>query len=220
MLNTDNSYKLDQYTAPAEFCPYVRPIFCDFNNPYRTIDGSCNNKCNTWWGQSVTPFRRLLAPAYDDGLDAPRKRSVTGSLLPNPRKIVLLLDQPNSATGRVSALLAHFAQFVDHDITLTALISDQDGNPIKCFCDRQDADCINIEVPADDKFNTDERCMVTPRSTPSYQKFNCPLGPREQLNLLTHWLDLSQTYGSDVQKNSKLRLFSGGQLNSSVWIFS
>lgn len=208
---------LGQYNAPAEFCPFARYIFCDFNNPYRTLDGTCNNKQHTWWGQSVTPFRRLLPPAYEDGLESPRLRSVTGSLLPNPRKIAILFDQPNKAAGHVTALFPHFAQFIDHDITLTSLISDQDGKPIKCFCDQHDADCINIEVPADDKFNTDERCMVTPRSTPSYRQFNCPLGAREQLNMLTHWLDLSQTYGNDVQKNIKLRLHKGGQLNSSVF---
>lgn len=202
-----------------EYCPNARQLICDFNYPYRTLDGSCNNKFHPWWGQSVTPFRRLLPPVYDDAIDAPRQRSVTGSLLPNPRKIALLFDQPKpGATGHVSTLFAHFAQFVDHDITLTSLTSDQDGNPIKCFCDRKDIDCINIEVPASDKFNADERCMVTPRSMSSIRKFNCPLGAREQLNMLTHWLDLSQTYGNDAQKNFNLRLHLRGQLNSSVKI--
>ena len=212
------SNNLGQYKAPAEFCPFARQIYCDFANPYRSLDGACNNRNHIWWGQSVTPFRRLLAPAYDDGIDAPRTRSVTGSKLPNARQIALLIDQPNKATARVSVIFAHFAQFVDHDISLTSLISDQDGKPIKCFCDRLDADCINIEVPFNDKFNKDERCMVTPRSTPSYRKFNCPLGAREQLNLLTHWLDLSQTYGNDVLMNFKLRLHMRGQLNSSVYL--
>lgn len=205
-------------TRADDYCPNARQIYCDFNYPFRALDGSCNNKLHTWWGQSATPFRRLLPPVYDDTLDAPRQRSFTGSSLPNPRKIALLFDQPrpDRSKSHVATLFAHFAQFVDHDITLTALTADQDGQPIKCFCDRKDVDCINIEVPSIDKFNTDERCMVTPRSSASTRKFNCNLGAREQLNLLTHWLDLSQTYGNDAQKNFALRLHQRGLLNSSV----
>jgi hypothetical protein len=58
--------------------------------------------------------------------------------------------------------------------------------------------------------------MITPRSSASYQKFDCKLGSREQLNLLTHWLDLSQIYGNVLDKNLELRSFEHGKLNSST----
>lgn len=220
MSNKSYGYSgsLEKYTAPSKFCPYASQPYCNFNSPYRTADGSCNNKNNPWWGKSISPFKRLLAPVYDDGLEKPRSRSMNGERLPNPREIALRLDQPNPKRehGHVTTLFTHFSQFIDHDITLTSMTSDQDGNPIKCFCDREDLDCINIEIPLKDKHNTDERCMVTPRSTPSYRKFNCNLGAREQLNILTHWLDLSQTYGNNAEKSFKLRLYSYGLLNTSV----
>lgn len=38
--------------------------------------------------------------------------------------------------------------------------------------------------------------MVTPRSAATFKRLDCRLGQREQLNMLTHWLDMSQTYGT------------------------
>lgn len=42
---------------------------CPVPAKYRTIDGSCNNNLKRLrnLGRSVTGYRRLLKPAYDDG---------------------------------------------------------------------------------------------------------------------------------------------------------
>lgn len=215
--NYDKRYEVVQnYKAPNNFCPYIKKPYCDSAYPYRNADGSCNNIANSWWGKSESPFKRILRPVYDDGLNEPRSKSVTGRHLPNPRKIAMQVHFPRGLNGHVSNMFPHFSQFIDHDITLTALTSDEDGVPIKCFCNNLDNDCINIPIPFDDHINKDQRCMVTPRSSASFKKFNCNLGAREQLNLLTHWLDMSQTYGNNLKKNLELRLLYGGLLNSSV----
>ena len=38
---------------------------------YRSVDGSCNNWERPAWGMADTPFTRLLAPEYEDGLGLP-----------------------------------------------------------------------------------------------------------------------------------------------------
>jgi peroxidase len=218
--NSNNAYQnpqqqyIEQYQAPQEFCPYAEKPYCDFNYPYRTMDGSCNNKENTWWGRSETPFKRILTPAYHDGLNEPRYQSMTGKRLENPRRIAMHLHHADKKYSKhITNLLPHFSQFVDHDISLTAMTADEDGVAVRCFCNNDDPDCISIAMPAEDKVNSDQRCMVTPRSSASYRRFNCNLGAREQFNLASHWLDLSQTYGHNLGKTLHLRLFSGGFLN-------
>lgn len=48
------------------FCPFQQPVRCDPKETYRRFDGSCNNLEVPWWGQSDTPYKRWLNPAYSD----------------------------------------------------------------------------------------------------------------------------------------------------------
>ena len=41
-----------------------------FNDAYRTMDGTCNNRGNALFGAAFTPLMRLLPPTYDDGRGA------------------------------------------------------------------------------------------------------------------------------------------------------
>jgi len=43
-------------------------------------------------GAKNTPYIRLLSPAYDDGVNSPRGKSVTGKPLTNPREISLAIN--------------------------------------------------------------------------------------------------------------------------------
>ena len=215
--NAESLYEMiGQYQAPQEYCPNLGQIYCDHSYPYRTMDGSCNNRKNPWWGKKETPYKRLLQPIYNDAINEPRYKSINGKRLKNPRSIALKMGMPVNRKANITNLVPHFAQFLAHDMSFVAVISDEDGNPIKCFCNHEDTDCISVPTPTDDPYNTDQRCMATPRSSASFTRFDCNLGAREQLNLLTHWLDLSQTYGNDLDKTLRLRTMDGGQLKASV----
>ncbi len=42
-----------------------------FHAKYRTIDGTCNNLQNPLWGASLTAFKRLLLPQYENNFNTP-----------------------------------------------------------------------------------------------------------------------------------------------------
>jgi peroxidase len=209
------------YNAPVEFCPYAEKPECDHNYQYRSYDGSCNNEKYPWYGMKNTPFRRLLKPAYHDNINEPRLRSTTGRLLSNPRKIAMDVHNPlDEYSDKFSSLLPHYAQFVAHDMSLIQLInekSEKSDKPIKCYCYIDNSNCIKINMPKSDKINEDQECMSTPRSSASFKSFNCDLGAREQLNSKSHYLDLSQVYGTDTTEISNLRQFNGGLLKSATF---
>ncbi len=214
----DQNDSIEDYRAPNDFCPFTNSPYCDETYTYRSEDGSCNNLQYTWWGMADTPFKRLLEPKYNDGLNEPRRMSVVkGKRLPNPRWIALKLNQADDDSNEVfTSMLPHFSQFLDHDITLTALVTKHDGSAVRCKCDTKSRDCINIPTPREDRMNRDQKCMALPRSGASFTYFDCDLGAREQLNTRTHWLDLSQLYGIDLETSLSLRAFKNGKLRSSL----
>lgn len=108
-----------------------------------------------------------------------------------------------------------FGQFIDHDFAFTSVTKKNNGFPIKCFCKQTNPDCINIMTPDDDKINTDQICMTLARTSGSFQDLNCKMNHREQLNMETHFLDLSQLYGTEDAQAKKLRLFRKGLLKTS-----
>ena len=96
------------------------PIACDTSSPFRTVTGYCNNLRNPNWGKSLTTFSRLLPSQYDDGISKVRQLSINGSPLPNPRTVSTVIhpDISNLHT-RYSLMVMQFAQFLDHDLTMT-----------------------------------------------------------------------------------------------------
>ena len=72
-----------------------------------------------------------------------------------------------------------------------------------------------IEIPVDDEFWQGRKtCMSFARSLTA-PDLNCGLEERQQMNQITHWLDLSAVYGSTNHEVETLRKKQGGQLKDS-----
>ncbi len=220
--------KNDKNQVKEVYCPEhdYKYYKCDDNYPYRSIDGSCNNLYVPWWGKGETPYSRILAPEYGDQINAPRSRGVNNNLLPNPRDVAMKVHSSRRTFAETTQFLTFFAQHVIHDLLLTARGTDNQTEEKKsceksscekrCDCGNQDKDCFNIPIPFDDIFNNDQKCLPFTRSEASNKIFDCKLSHREQLNTVTHWLDLSIIYGNTVATSMTLREFNNGLLKTSV----
>ncbi|XP_037051362.1 uncharacterized protein LOC119085170 [Bradysia coprophila] len=198
-------------------------IPCDASSPFRSLSGHCNNLRNPELGKSLTTFARLLPPVYEDGVSRPRQTSVTGSPLPNPRTISALIhpDISNLHT-RYALVVMQYAQFLDHDLTMTPIHKGfQESIPACRPCDSPRTvhpECNPIPIPPGDHYypeinvTSGERlCFPFMRSLPGQQS----LGPREQINQNTAFLDASQIYGENSCVCTKLKGFAG-RMNSTI----
>ncbi|BES90095.1 Animal haem peroxidase [Nesidiocoris tenuis] len=188
--------------ARADECAHLK---------YRTVDGYCNNIEHVReWGVAMRPFRRILPPDYCDGISQPRCGS--RKVLPPARDVTLKLHRANyKSDHKFNFMFAVWGQFVDHDITSTAITRIIDGQLVSCCETSGIDDCFPVMLSQDDPFfllyNT--TCMEFVRSVAAP---NCMLGPREQLNQVTSYLDGSVIYGSTTKLSKRLRSFSRGRL--------
>lgn len=125
-------------------------------------------------------------------------------------------------------MLAVWGQFLDHDITATALNQKTDGGAISCCSNLTESspECFPVILDQSDpyvRFNV--TCMEFVRSAPSPQcclgwfganskkqnKYNI-LGSREQLNQASAFIDGSVVYGNEEGLVRSLRTFTGGLL--------
>ncbi|XP_017300485.1 chorion peroxidase-like [Diaphorina citri] len=111
-------------------------------------------------------------------------------------------------------MLAVWGQFMDHDVTATALTKGNNGSTITCCGvqkDQQHPACYPVELKSGDdyyhKYNM--TCMEFIRSSPAP---SCTLGPREQLNQVSSYLDASVVYGNTEELANRLRTFQKGEL--------
>ncbi|GFT01135.1 peroxidase [Trichonephila clavipes] len=185
------------------------------DSKYRSIDGSCNNMYNPTWGKAQTCLQRLLPPDYADGISVPRIAK-SGKPLPPPRVISLYIhrhmDRP--AHDHTHLMMA-FGQFIDHDITLTPITGMPAGGAqmIQC-CPHDNAthpQCYPVLLPQDDPFYSkhDQDCLNFVRSAPCPL---CTLGPRQQMDQLTAFVDSSTVYGNQENETESLRSFRDGKL--------
>jgi peroxidase len=206
------------YEVPEAYCPKHNYNYykCDDKYQYRNYDGSCNNLYVPWWGKRETPFERIIAPEYQDKINSPRAIGSDYKPLPNPREIAMKIHSARRTFPETTQFLVFFGQNIDHDVSLTSRSAYKDGAEKKCACGTGDSDCFNIPIPYDDYYNQDQKCFPFTRSSAASKNFDCKFSYREQLNSVTHWLDLSNIYGSSVHTAKKLRSFQYGLLKTSV----
>ncbi|XP_043244818.1 peroxidase-like isoform X2 [Amphibalanus amphitrite] len=217
----DEETTVVRFPRVNQTCTALEPPPCDHTAIYRSADGSCNNLRQPLWGRRRTPFRRIFQNTYSDGIFSP----TSSPTLPNARLLSeTLMDYESVAAQQRTLAVMTWGQFMDHDLAHTPIFQLDDGHGIECCSKRNSPppetpvhlQCLPITVRQADAFYGphQERCMNFVRSVPSTRPA-CGLGPANQLNDLTHWIDCSQVYGSDSSEQRRLRTFSGGLLRTS-----
>ncbi|XP_064483549.1 uncharacterized protein LOC135396484 [Ornithodoros turicata] len=196
---------------------------CNPRSPFRTLSGRCNNLRRPNLGKVGHSFRRMLPGLYEDGVSAPRSRSVTGQALPSPRLVSFSVHSDISHPHqRYTMMLMQLGQFIDHDVAHTPLAEGPNGQTLRCrSCDSPrtvNRECFPIPIPQNDPhFPSVNRKTQQPVCLPLTRSMSGQrtLGSREQINQVTGYLDLSTVYGSDECARDELRLFRAGLLNMS-----
>ncbi|CAH1796651.1 unnamed protein product [Owenia fusiformis] len=210
-----------------ESCPYQQTL-CNSSDTYRSLDGTCNNLNHGLWGSAFTPFTRLLLPDYADGYNKSRV-AVDGTELPSARLVSSTVFEDVEVSDHVQSLaLMVFGQFLDHDVTRTAvssLFSDVDmmtevSNVLcgddGCSTGKNDlASCLPISIQSGDPDYGSQKCLEFVRSE-GVPQLSCAFGPKEQLNQITAFIDSSNVYGSSLSDAAALRENSTGRLAMTV----
>ncbi|CAB0004241.1 unnamed protein product, partial [Nesidiocoris tenuis] len=127
------------------------------------------------------------------------------------------LGQPLVHQEDLAAFISQATQAMEHRIShlephLHRL--GYNGERLRC-CGVEFSDfhpeCFPIRLPEGDPIHGSSRCQEYTRSATAPRK-DCTLGPREQLNEATSFLDASNLYGTSSEENEGLREFSGGRL--------
>ncbi|XP_066582372.1 peroxidasin-like [Prorops nasuta] len=175
------------------------------NTRYRTHTGRCNNALHPTWGSALEAYTRMLSPEYEDGVSMPKLA------LPSAREVTTRVHSGGLDLRHpyLMALTALFGEFLAHDLSHTPKMELPDGGRLKC-CDVEyehfHPECFPIQ--ADNAIG----CMEYTRSAPHPGSIvqGCKLGPRQQINQATSYLDLSPIYGSSEEVSTSLRSGSGG----------
>nr|AAB92243.1 ovoperoxidase [Lytechinus variegatus] len=172
---------------------------CPESTRIRRFDGACNNLVHVNAGKAFAPYQRFFPPDFADGIQSIRQ-NVLGGPLPTARTVSLnILHFEHVFEPGYTAIISHFGQFLDHDLTSSGADSREcDDN--NC---NQSPFCMPIMIDQPDEF-FDKPCMPFVRSLPSPGP-DCQPGPRQQLNQVTSFLDASQVYGSSKTEADFLR---------------
>lgn len=171
----------------------------------QAIDGSDNNLSHPEWGTPGQQLLRRANPAYGDGVSSP-----AGDDRPGPREISNAVvagpeDGPVLDQRNLSAWTFAWGQFIDHDLDLTVSASPPEP--------------YHIPIPKGDIFfdpnGLGNQIIPLNRSIFDPATGTGKDNPRQQINLLTAYMDGSMVYGSTLGVSNSLREFAGGRLKTS-----
>ncbi len=178
----------DTETAPEN--PVVDPPGFDVRY-CRTADGSFNDLSKPWMGKADTRFGRNAPLPLTFGENPP------GLYEPNPRLISrdLLARREFVPATSLNVLLPAWLQFMVHD-WLSHGFNDTKASP-HCF-----------PVPPGDDWPDPE--MIINRTCPDARRGPKDAGrPATYSNVVTHWWDSSQLYGSSLKAQREVRTDPG-----------
>ncbi|WP_079253614.1 peroxidase family protein [Endozoicomonas arenosclerae] len=171
------------------------PLIAIDHSRIRTYDGSQNNLEHPDYGKTHIPLARLpgLPASYADGIglpiiDRPNARSISNAVSKQEK------DSPDRKG--LSNLFWPWGQLIDHDLDLT---EETEEGP------------LTISNPGDPDGPSFET-MTIKRSAAFTGTGEDASAPREQINLITGWLDGSMVYGSDEKTAADLRSRENGEL--------
>jgi len=202
-------------TILGDICPVKVDFPCQ-PGKYRAYNGYCNNVQNPNWGVANRRYLRYLPPDYGDGISIPRQDS-GNQFLPSARQVSLTVhtdsDIPHPHLMSVTAI---WGEFIYHDVSHTPQMAGFLGQRLKCCgvtFESFHPECYPIKIPENDTAYGDLglKCQEYTRSGTA-SRTGCTLGPREQINQVTSYLDGSVIYGSSKEESEELRLFTGGLL--------
>lgn len=158
---------------------------------YRSFDGSNNNLANPRWGSVGIQLLRVTDAAYEDGISSLAVRGCSERT--NPRYISNLLCRQKDVKenrNHLSDFVWAWGQFLDHEIDLTETV-DEDAS-----------------------FNAPENDPLAPGATISFKRsqFDTATGTdnaRQQINILSAYIDASNVYGNSKERADALRLSDG-----------
>ncbi len=212
---------------------------------FSSIDGIGNNIADPTQGTAGTDLLRLSPAGYrpvengGDGLNTPSLLYGAPDFIAGPRLVSNIVSNQatelfgstdiNTVNGKgLSDFSYTFGQFIDHDMSLTP---DQGGQPRPADPNLNRDGGNGFPIPKDplhdglptpgvdgpevvDPIGFNENTLAFSRSV-----FNPTTGittPREQINVSTSYLDLSQIYGSTLTVSDALRTHSGGMMKTSA----
>jgi len=188
-------------SKPPSIDPLASVRSLRIHAPYRSINGSNNNissSSKTNWGAAgITLFREMPAqygPSDPSG-------AMGGINRPSPRAISnAVIDEPVTQfnTLHLSTLVYQWGQFLDHDMSATPTGT---------------TEYVPIPLPSTEVIFTE----AIPFNRSDYQMTTDARGNklRQQLNMITSFIDGSNVYGSDSKRATWLRTMRNGKMKTS-----